>query len=91
MGATLTPWTQYAHGSQIYGGTGFFITSVQSANANEDAKLIVRAVNSYDALVQALTGLLADISEYQEINNLGGSNNHWQVAARAALAKAKGD
>ncbi len=35
---------------------------------------------------EALTGLLADISEYQTINNLGGENNHWQVRAREALS-----
>ena len=27
----------------------------------------------------------------QEINNLGGQNNHWQVKAKAALAKARGE
>lgn len=38
-------------------------------------------------LVEASEGLLTDITEYQEINNLGGQNNHWQVKVRAALAK----
>ncbi len=37
-------------------------------------------------LREALTGLLADITEYQTINNLGGENNHWQVTARKALS-----
>ena len=41
-------------------------------------------------LLEALKGLLADITEYQTINNLGGENNHWQVIARAAIAKASG-
>jgi hypothetical protein len=36
---------------------------------------------------EALEGLLADITEYQTINNLGGENNHWQAASRKALAK----
>ena len=36
-------------------------------------------------MLAALKGLLADIEEYQKINNLGGENNHWQVRARAAL------
>lgn len=35
---------------------------------------------------EALAGLLADITEYQTINKLGGENNHWQVRAREALA-----
>lgn len=36
-------------------------------------------------LSEALKGLLADITEYQTINNLGGENNHWQVIARKVL------
>ncbi len=39
-------------------------------------------------LLEALQGLLADITEYQTINKLGGENNHWQVRARAAIEKA---
>ena len=53
----------------------------------EDAYLIAAAPELYEAL----DGLLADITEYQEINNLGGQNNHWQVKAKAALAKARGE
>jgi hypothetical protein len=41
-------------------------------------------------LLAALEMLLADIEDYQSINNLGGSNNQSQVNARAAIAKAKG-
>lgn len=52
-----------------------------------DAHLIAAAPDLYEAL----DGLLADITEYQEINFLGGENNHWQVRARAALAKARGE
>jgi len=37
-------------------------------------------------LREALSGLLADIEDYQTINNLGGHNNQTQVNARAALA-----
>ena len=36
-------------------------------------------------LREALSGLLADIQDYQRINSFGGENNHWQVIARAAL------
>lgn len=39
-----------------------------------------------DGLRQALAGLLADITEYQTVNNLGGENNHWQIMARKALS-----
>jgi hypothetical protein len=34
--------------------------------------------------------LLADIEDYQRINHLGGEQNHAQVMARAAIAKAEG-
>jgi hypothetical protein len=51
-----------------------------------DAHLIATAPE----LLQALKGLLADIEDYQRINNLGGENNHWQVISRAVLAKAEG-
>lgn len=37
--------------------------------------------------VEVLRYLLADIQDYQRINNLGGENNHSQVRARAFLAK----
>lgn len=49
-----------------------------------NARLIAAAPD----LLEALRGLLADITEYQAINKLGGENNHWQVRARAAIAKA---
>jgi hypothetical protein len=39
-------------------------------------------------LEAALRGLHDDIAEYQRINNLGGFDNHWMRAARAALSKA---
>jgi hypothetical protein len=41
-------------------------------------------------LLGALEGLLADITEYQTINHLDGENNHSQVRARAAIARARG-
>jgi len=37
--------------------------------------------------VAALKGLLADITEYQTINKLGGENNHWQRIARETIAQ----
>ena len=41
-------------------------------------------------LLEALEELLADIIDYQTINNLGGGDNHWQLATQAAIAKARG-
>lgn len=41
---------------------------------------------SRDELARALKGLHDDIAEYARINNLGGFDNHWMKAARAALA-----
>lgn len=64
------------------GAVGKEITSSGVGIAN--ARLIAAAPE----LLEALQGLLADIEDYQRINNLGGENNHWQVIARAAIAKA---
>jgi hypothetical protein len=51
-----------------------------------NARLIAAAPD----MLEALKGLLADIQDYQRINNLGGDDNHWQAMARAAIAKAEG-
>jgi hypothetical protein len=56
----------------------------ENAPIAENAHLIAAAPD----LFEALKNLLADIVNYQTINNLGGENNACQVAARAALAKA---
>jgi len=53
----------------------------------DNARLVAAAPD----LLEALQGLLTDIVEYQTINKLGGENNHWQVIARAAIAKATGE
>lgn len=50
-----------------------------------ETSLLLAARDMYEAL----KGLLADIEEYQRINHLGGQENHWQIAARAAIAKAE--
>ena len=60
--------------------------AVQLAWRDAELRRLV-AINA--ELEFALTGLLADIVEYQTINKLGGENNHWQVISRAALEKAK--
>lgn len=57
-------------------------------HAKEFSGFIVKACNLHDELLVALEGLLADISEYQTKNNLGGENNHWQVIARKLIKKA---
>lgn len=64
-----------------------YIASVDITNDRANAHLIAAAPE----LLEALEGLLTDITEYQQINNLGGENNHWQVIARTAIAKAKGE
>ena len=48
-----------------------------------------RLIAAAPELLAALEGLLADITEYQTLNKLGGENNHSQVVARAAIAKAR--
>ena len=53
--------------------------------AEEAAVLIKQLIAEHDRLREALSGLLADIQDYQRANNLGGEDNHWQVIARAAL------
>ena len=44
------------------------------------------ALAEVERLRSALRGLHDDIVEYQRINHLGGYDNHWMLAARAALA-----
>lgn len=51
-----------------------------------NARLIAAAPD----LLEALKGLHDDLAEYQRINNIGGYDNHWMVAARAAIKKAEG-
>lgn len=40
-----------------------------------------------EQLRTALRGLHDDVADYQRINNLGGYDNHWMVAAREALGE----
>ena len=58
----------------------------ETAEREADERMIAASPD----LLDALKGLLADIEEYQTINNLGGHDNHWQVIARAAIDKAEG-
>lgn len=91
---TPGPWEYAGSYGQKYIGhrDGFIMMSNyphnQKISATErDWKLIAAAPD----LLEALNGLLADIEEYQQINKLGGENNHWQVISRAAIAKALGE
>ncbi len=51
-----------------------------------NAELVMAAPD----LLGALKGLHDDIAEYARINQLGGWDNHWMRAARAAIEKATG-
>lgn len=55
-----------------------------------DAEANARLIAAAPDLLEALTGLLADIEDYQTRNQLGGHDNHCQVMARAAIEKALG-
>ena len=94
MAHTATPWASrrdpdgFSH--QILGGPSGFVTLADFIT-QEDAAFIVLAVNSHDALVEALTGLL---DRYTALVNCGDCGN-WNaeteaevIAARAALALA---
>ena len=45
-----------------------------------------RLLEERRVLLKALKSLLADIQDYQRINNLGGDKNHSQVNAQSAIA-----
>lgn len=53
-----------------------------------ERKANMKVIAAAPDLLEALRGLLADITEYQAINNLGGEDNHWQIRARDAIIKA---
>lgn len=52
----------------------------------EDAKLIVLAVNSHKALVEALKAVVDQVNDYERVNNLApnpGRTECWDSVARA--------
>lgn len=53
---------------------------------HDQRKLIELQQEQVRVLREALGGLLADVFEYQAMNNVGGWDNHAQAAARATLA-----
>lgn len=84
---TPGPWTAALVGDG--GGKGLYelqagVHTLGEYMHEDDARLAAAAPD----LLEALKGLLADIEDYQRINKLGGEDNHWQVIARAAIAKA---
>lgn len=60
-------------------------------NTIETCVANARLIAAAPELLEALKGILSDIEEYQEINKLGGKDNHWQVISRTAIAKAEGE
>ena len=80
---------EHALGQDWYGAD----CAVKADTRKANARLIVRAVNCHADLVAALEALVADVLEYERINNLApnpGRRDCWDsvTAARAALAKA---
>jgi hypothetical protein len=60
--------------------------NVPNERLDADARLIAAAPD----LLAALQGLHDDVADYIKLNNLGGYDNHWMLAARAAIATATG-
>jgi hypothetical protein len=60
---------------------------LRDGSIHPDARLIAAAPD----LLAALRGLHDDTADYIRLNNLCGYDNHWMVAARAAIAKATGE
>jgi hypothetical protein len=85
---TPGPWSQYANGDQIYGGNGYFICVVQSANPYWDARLIAAAPELLEAL-RYVVCQLADGDE-PELDGDGDEIDPFE-RARAAIAKATGE
>ena len=56
----------------------------------EEAEANARLIAAAPDLLEALKGLYADQVDYLTINKLGGKDNHWMKAARAAISKAEG-
>ena len=85
---TLGPWRAYDNYVEIPGKPLIYIETDNPmlGDSSVDTALIAAAPD----LLAALKALLLDIEEYQRINHLGGEQNHAQVIARAAIAKAEG-
>jgi hypothetical protein len=86
------PWKQ--DGDEVIDATGNYIVDCRyegDAVANENATLIVRAVNAHEAMVEALAWAMYQINEPRLVR--GQNDEHvaaWQKA-RAALRLARGE
>lgn len=64
------------------------LDEVRKRDATEDAVAGRRwLLARVDELAEALRGLHDDNVDYLRLNHLGGYNNHWMKASRAALAR----
>lgn len=96
------PWTQYAGGTQVYGGDQYFVGITQSKNAEADAAFIVLACNSYyetqaalatkDAEIATLKSGIARLSDEEELcAETTGDDPFSMVYLAAKLAKAESE
>lgn len=94
---TPGPWGWVYDGSKDYSigraadPQGHNVANVYAYGRDYDrAEANCNLIAAAPDLLAALKGLHDDIAEYARINNLGGFDNHWMLAARAAIAKAEG-
>lgn len=80
------PFIGPSDGSPVAALTGYYGLDGIVANA----EFIVRAVNSHDALINALEQIVDEKCDYMRINHLGDpETQHTIKAARAALSAAR--
>jgi hypothetical protein len=92
--ATPRPWYAYkrhitadSEQTVLIGGTNAFDVGFAAADAN--ISLIVKAVNNFDAMKEALELLLDAYGEAHALHDLGECNG--SLRARAILAKIEGE
>jgi len=94
---TPGPWTFVPDDREdgilgVVWGEGWPIAEIYSDILDpEEAEADTRLIAAAPELLAALQGLYADQVDYLTLNNLGGMDNHWMKAARAAIAKATGE
>ncbi len=95
MSYTKGPWTVYCdhydgpiHRIEIV-ALGKTVARIYTSVPEQDMDN-ARLIASAPELLEALKGLYADQVDYLTINHLGGMDNHWMKAARAAISKAEG-
>lgn len=93
MNATPRPWTiqDGRAGNRIWRLTGMDLFPVCAGDNLADAVLIHRAVNSFDAMQQALEAVAHEWERTEcPLSQLGPQAPQWIRAVKAALALAKG-